>query len=378
MAKKLIATRFAPSERADERVLRQQSKILSDQSLLIDVLNAVSTLLVILNKERQIVFGNKAFLDLLEVDGLKDITSLRVGEVMRCEHANKTEGGCGTTDFCRMCGAVNAMLSAQQGNTEVQECRISQENGGKAFDLRVMASPFHLDEEEFTMFSILDIADEKRKDVLERIFMHDLLNTAGGLRGFSSLLTTASEDDLNRYSVVVNSLANKLVDEIEAHKQLMQAENEGLEIQVVPIHTLELLKGIQETFVNHEVAKDRKIIIDPEAGDHIIFSDHSLLRRVIGNMCKNALEAIEPGDTVTLTCHKREDKIRFSVLNPGEIPQEVGLQIFQRSFSTKGSGRGLGTYGVKLLSEQYLNGKVGFTTSPVEGTVFYGEYPESI
>jgi sensor histidine kinase regulating citrate/malate metabolism len=46
------------------------------------------------------------------------------------------------------------------------------------------------------------------------------------------------------------------------------------------------------------------------------------------------------------------------------------LQLFQRSFSTKGEGRGLGTYSIKLLTERILNGKVSFTSSMDDGTTF--------
>ena len=51
------------------------------------------------------------------------------------------------------------------------------------------------------------------------------------------------------------------------------------------------------------------------------------------------------------------------------------LQVFQRSFSTKGSGRGLGTYSMRLLTEHYLRGSVGFTSSAAEGTTFFASYP---
>jgi len=378
MARNSNSTRHAPAERADGRIIAQQSKILTNQSLLVDVLNAVSTLVVILNRERQIVFANKAFLDLLGKEDLKAVTGLRLGEAMGCMHSDETDGGCGTTVFCKMCGAVNAMLSAQTGKEDVQECRIILKEGGMAMDLKVMASPFRVVGEEFTVFSILDIADEKRRDVLERIFMHDLMNTAGGLRGFTRLLNSASGEDLSQFSLIVNKLAEKLVDEIEAHKQLRQAENADLEIQVHKINSLHLLKEVQVTYGNHEVANNRDIQIDPETGEHIFSSDESLLKRVIGNMTKNALEAVKPGETVTLSCSKSRDKIRFTVHNPGEMSREASLQVFQRSFSTKGTGRGLGTYSMKLLSEQYLQGKVGFSSSPEEGTLFFAEYPEEI
>jgi signal transduction histidine kinase len=59
------------------------------------------------------------------------------------------------------------------------------------------------------------------------------------------------------------------------------------------------------------------------------------------------------------------------------MSEAVRLQIFNRSFSTKGPGRGLGTYSVKLLTEQYLGGKVGFTTDPKQGTTFQVTIPRA-
>jgi sensor histidine kinase regulating citrate/malate metabolism len=63
------------------------------------------------------------------------------------------------------------------------------------------------------------------------------------------------------------------------------------------------------------------------------------------------------------------------VHNDAPIPREVRLQIFQRAFSTKGPGRGLGTYSMKLLSQRYLGGDVSFTSSEEGGTTFKARYP---
>lgn len=70
-----------------------------------------------------------------------------------------------------------------------------------------------------------------------------------------------------------------------------------------------------------------------------------------------------------------QNNIVFWVHNPSVIPLEVQLQLFQRSFSTKGLGRGIGTYSVKLLTEKYLGGKVYFKSNEDEGTTFYVELP---
>ena len=101
------------------------------------------------------------------------------------------------------------------------------------------------------------------------------------------------------------------------------------------------------------------------------------MRRVLSNMLKNALEATAPGQTVTLNCTERGDSAAFTVHNREVMPADVQLQIFQRSFSTKGeAGRGIGTYSIKLLGEQYLGGKVEFTSREAEGTSFVLTVPK--
>jgi signal transduction histidine kinase len=106
-------------------------------------------------------------------------------------------------------------------------------------------------------------------------------------------------------------------------------------------------------------------------------SDQNLLKRVIGNMAKNALEASKPGDSITLGCRREDGRICFYVHNPGYMQKSVQLQVFQRSFSTKGVGRGLGTYSIKLLTTRYLGGEVHFDTSPEKGTTFTVSIPPS-
>jgi len=374
MVKKEILSKFAPARRSDEKVLKQQVDSLAGQPLLIQALNGVGPIVLILNQERQIVFGNRAFLEYVGSKDLTGITGMRVGEVFGCIHARETELGCGTTDFCKMCGAVQSILSSQKGETDVQECRISREEELGALDLRVKASPLIINDELYTLFTIQDIADEKRRMALERIFFHDLINTATGLKGYSNLLKDASGEVLLNYAKILNDLSDSLLGEIEAQKQLSLAEKKLLEIDIDETHSIAVLERVKDAYMQHNVGRDRLIEVDVKADALNFYTDETLLRRILGNMTKNALEAIGSGETVTLSCKESEDRIRFTVHNPGEMTEEARLQVFQRSFSTKGKGRGLGTYSIKLLSESYLKGKVGFQSSAAEGTLFYAEY----
>jgi signal transduction histidine kinase len=308
---------------------------------------------------------------------IDDVSGLRVGESLNCIHAFEEENGvgrCGTTEFCRTCGAVNAMLSALHGDDDVQECRISQADGN-ALDLRVHARPLHMGDRRYVLFAVNDIGHEKRRRVLERIFFHDILNTAGGMVGIAELLRTGSQDEVADFKDTVALLANSLVDEIRAQQMLLAAERGELQLNPARINSLTLLCEVRNTYINHDVCMNRSIEVDPASQTIWFTSDPALVRRVLGNMVKNALEACRPGETVTLSDRSWGEGVEFSVHNPGLMPRSAQLQIFQRSFSSKGDGRGLGAYSMKLLSERYLHGTVGFTTSAAAGTAFYARYP---
>jgi signal transduction histidine kinase len=88
------------------------------------------------------------------------------------------------------------------------------------------------------------------------------------------------------------------------------------------------------------------------------------------NLLKNALEATPVHGSVEVGVDSNSDTIRFWVKNDQVIPEDIQAQLFQRSFSTKGTGRGIGTYSIRLLAENYLGGKVSFVSNKTEGTIF--------
>ena len=112
---KKIITQFAPAERANPETVDDDAFFLQNNELLNKITDAVSTMLVVLNPQRQIVFANKLFVDFLNQTDSSGLIGKRPGEAVSCIHAFETEGGCGTTEFCGKCGAANAILESQKG-----------------------------------------------------------------------------------------------------------------------------------------------------------------------------------------------------------------------------------------------------------------------
>lgn len=374
MSSSALPTEFAPAERASREEIERQSQMVLSLPFMCSTLNALPDPVLVLNRQRQIVFANRAILEMLGIKDMLAVCGARPGEVVGCVHSCESHGGCGTTEFCRECGAVRAILASQQSHATVEECRIQQKTGD-ALDLRVWAAPFEVAEEKFTLFAVSDISNEKRRKALERIFFHDLLNTAGGLVGYAHILREASPTELDEFANTIARLADKLIDEINTQRDLAAAETSELSVNPVPIQSRELMGDVVSTFHGHEVARGREIKISPDFADVPFTSDRTLVRRVLINMMKNALEASRPGQTVTIGCNNRDEQVEFWIHNQTEMLRNVQLQVFQRSFSTKGSGRGLGTYSMKLLSERYLKGQVSFTSTAAEGTTFRAKYP---
>ncbi len=374
-----METQYARAERVDRETIQFQNESMLKATFFVQLFNTVSDSVMILNKERQIIFFNDNFLALVDASKRNRVYGRRPGEALQCVNALRTEGGCGTSVFCRECGFLNAVLTTQNGQPDIQECRINRHPTGEALDLRVRTSQISVEDNAYTVVSLMDISNEKRRRVLERLFFHDIMNTAVALRGLSELLGMGDPVDAQQHELarMVHSSAEKLVDEIQAQKDLTAAENNEYQLRIESIDTMDFLNRIVEVYRLHEVAADRFVQIDPQAHRISFNSDATLLFRVIANMTKNALEASGVGDTVTLGCLSTDEKVQFRVHNRTYMPPKVQRQVFLRSYSTKGIGRGLGTYSIKLLSERYLKGEVWFTSSEQKGTTFYARYPLS-
>ncbi len=355
----------------------RQTRLLAGQKLLGILPDVVPCILMVVNKHRQIVFANERLLDLIPPEQRQaGILGRRPGEVLGCVHAFENGEGCGTTESCSFCGAVTAMLAGLHGGGRVEECRMIRANGD-ALDLRVWTTPLALDGEPFTIFAALDISHEKRRQALERIFLHDIGNVASGLKWYSELLERGAPDKSREFHEAIGQLSRELLDEIDGQRTLVRAESGDLVLTPERLRTRQLLQEAVELYSHHPVSHERHLRVDPDAEDIAVTSDRTLLLRVLCNLIKNALEACRADQTVTVGCHQPAGAVEFWVHNPGVMPRGVQLQIFQRSFSTKGVGRGLGTYSIKLLTERYLHGRVSFTSTADQGTTFKVQYPSA-
>ena len=362
-----------------ERV-RAQAQHFAGNSELCTLIDAMPCVVLILNAHRQVIYANRRVVELLRDLGegaAENFIGVRPGELLGCTHAFETLGGCGTSEACTVCGAAEAISTCEHGAAAVLECHILRERGGQALDLRVSTTPFHMGAAEYTILALTDIANEKRRQAMERIFYHDLLNMAGALQGAVQVMAQADPELCVTLSQAMLRTVTTLVEEIQAQRDLAAAENATLAVDREDLRTAGLIADVAGLYQQHSLAAQRQVVIDSACQDVTLRSDKRLLTRILGNMVKNALEASAPGQSVTVGCRQIDSEVELWVNNSGVMPEEAKLQVFQRSFSTKGTGRGLGTYSIKLLSEQYLGGSATFSSAVEGGTTFCVRLPQT-
>lgn len=373
MLKEILITKLLPAQRLSQIEIEKQSGILADNKILTDLIDSVSQMLVILNEERQIIYTNKPYLSFCGFSDSKSVIGKRPGEVLNCEYAFLTDAGCGTTEFCRNCGAANAIIESKRGKQSTKDCQISTRDN-ESLELRVTATPYKYKNQSLIVFAIKDISDAKRREELERVFFHDILNSAGGISGLSSVLKDIEDPgEIVDIANTINRAADNLVEEIKRQHQLNSAERGVLIPEFKNVSSLFILNSLKELYGRHNLIDNKSIVIDKNSENVEFCTDPVLLRRVIGNMIINALDVYNPKAEITLCCFTNNQSVQFSVHNNSFIEPEVQVKIFKRSFSTKGIGRGLGTYSMKLFGEKYLKGKVWFESSKENGTYFYIE-----
>jgi signal transduction histidine kinase len=341
------------------------------------MLEAMPASAAVLDSQRRIVAANERMLQEFGPGVLQAISGRRLGEVVGCLRIEGGQATCGTTAGCAWCGALKAITESRLRNEPVTaESRMAM-LPDRALDIEVRAAPLTIGGRGFTVVTLRDISAEKRRRVLERIFFHDVLNTAGGICGIANVLAETDEDaPQHEFKRMLQALSEQLIEEINSQRQLIAAESGELHVTPGALSVADLLRNVAASWSKVQVATGRALKLG-HAPQVQVVSDAVLLRRILGNMVKNALEATPSGGEVTLGAEDLREAVAFHVHNHGCVSDAVRHQIFLRSFSTKGDGRGIGTYSIKLLGEKYLFGVVSFTSTAQQGTTFSIRVPKS-
>jgi signal transduction histidine kinase len=373
-----LTTRVTSSRRPIAAVKADRSRLLVNP-LLVGMLEAIPDAAMLLDNAGRLLLGNRQLVALLGGRDVEQFVGQRPGDALGCCFTGSVGDGCGTSRWCPHCGALQAIVVSRESG-----CQVTREvtlflDAQTTLEVEVVATPLAVEGIAATFCVIRDISADKRRQVLEQVFFHDVMNTVGGLRGVAELLRrdeALSAADQSHYQTWLLELLEQLAEEIDQQRKLLAAERGEFSPEMSLLSVAQLLEQVRHTYANHSVAEGRILSVAPLI-DRLVVSDQTILRRILGNLVKNALEAVPTGEEVVISIAEGEaGQITFQVANPGVIPDQIQRQLFSRGVSTKAAhGRGVGTYSAKLFTERYLSGRIGFTSSCDEGTKFWITIP---
>jgi hypothetical protein len=335
-------------------------------------------------KERTAV-SVKALLECLDISITPMVVVNKTGRSVYCNGSFKTFAAKGrtaggnsipfnVTGWPKVSGqssSLRKMLTSDTNCAPEVQAWLDSDSVTRGRDIRVFAQPLTIGGDELTAFSIVDTSQENRTQLLERAFLHDLVNAAGSIQMLIDLLTTdSSRQERVEYVKLLQVSINRLLSEIYHEKMML--DSSGLTTSAVTVH--EILTALAEYYKNHNFAGNCRIEIDEGAVKSMkVLGDHALLVRVLDNMLRNAIEATSHGGVVTLGCRRIDGDLEFWVHNPNKISETVRTEIFRRPFSNQRDEEAQ-SFETELLSE-LCGGAVAVSSDQEFGTRFSIRYP---
>ena len=167
--------------------------------------------------------------------------------------------------------------------------------------------------------------------------------------------------------------ASRITHQLLGHVKKQGARFACVDMTLLVLETLALLKGeMKHKQVNIHWKTPQK--------EFMLVSDAYQIRQVLVNLVSNAIHALHPNGTITLSIHETPVFTVFGIEDDGVgiLPENLG-KIFDPFFTTKSfdQGTGLGLFVVhKIISG--LGGEVDVESQPGKGTGFIIKLPRNL
>lgn len=134
---------------------------------------------------------------------------------------------------------------------------------------------------------------------------------------------------------------------------------------------------VQELLTKNGVPESIQTEAQIESDARIVRADSAYMKRILGNLVSNAVQAMPKGGKLTVQAHRETSAVVITVKDTGVgIPEDVKDKLFTPLFTTKSKGQGFGLAVVKRLTEA-LGGTVTFDSKEGTGTTFTIRLPQN-
>ena len=165
-------------------------------------------------------------------------------------------------------------------------------------------------------------------------------------------------DNQKEVSSSINELLNIVshVQEIlNIQRQLVRSHNGVHERK--PVNLASIIDDCRSMLFASFDKKGVKFSVSVKPGNYVIKGDHTKLMQVMLNVLKNSLEAIDMEDTkktISIVMESTAEFIQLKIADNGQgFDEETSQRFFERGYTTKKKGTGLGLYNCRSIVESH-------------------------
>ena len=142
-----------------------------------------------------------------------------------------------------------------------------------------------------------------------------------------------------------------------------------------PVDLNEQISRITQFYHAQALSRDVEITEYLESDLPMVMLDPEYFHGALLNLAINAVQAMPEGGQLTFRTYNVVNGVAVDIIDTGDgMDHEVQKKIFDRFYSTKRDGSGLGLPTTRRIIEAH-NGKLSFESSPGHGTRFTIELP---
>lgn len=343
---------LAEGERILQDTLNQFGEMMAGQKQLMEqqehfygqILSGVSTGIIVLKEDHSIMQSNPAAAKLLGLPVL--------GTLGQLERYGKDV----PETLCRLNSGERCNLHLNTSKGEIQ--------------LAVRASEMELGNQTVRILTLNDIRSEMDSKELDswirltRVLTHEIMNSIAPISSLSE--TFMKRDDVIHSSLyegirAIRDTSAGLISFVDSYRKFSSLQKPSPE----PFYVTELAAQIEELHIIPGHITFTKLI---EPSELMLYADPNLIRQVLLNLIKNAVQAIgERKGRIHLRAYSStaDEHVFIYVSNNGPvIPENEAEEIFVPFFTTKKEGSGIGL----SLSRQIMKLSGGTITLLKSGT----------
>jgi nitrogen fixation/metabolism regulation signal transduction histidine kinase len=216
---------------------------------------------------------------------------------------------------------------------------------------------------------------------LARRLAHELKNPLFPLQITIENLQRARERTAAEFDEVFREGTTTLLSELSNLKTIVGRFSDFAKMPAPQFESLDvndMVRGVMKLYDARLHAEGRPQIameLELADGELCIVADSDQLRRALGNLVLNAMDAMPDGGTLRVATTKLEEGVRISVADTGQgLTPEESERLFTPYYTTKHHGTGLGLAIVQSVVSDH-QGKISVASEPGRGSTFTIELP---